>query len=91
MKIQRTAIAFVVLAMSTPCLHANSATGYIHFTGRVYQGASASRAFHTTIQQARTTQTYSLDKAQALLHSDMLDYYASYAPKDATVVSSTYQ
>jgi hypothetical protein len=90
MKIHRAAIAFVVLAVSTPCLHANTASGYIRFTGRVYQAASASRAFHSTTRQARTVQAYSLDKAQSLLHSEMLDYYASYAPKDATVVSSTY-
>jgi hypothetical protein len=92
MKICRNSTAFVVLVMSTTSLHANTASGVIHFTGLVYQAASASKAFHTTAtQQARTVQTYSLDKAQAMLHSDVLDYYASYAPKDAAVVSSTYQ
>lgn len=93
MMIRRVSTVFVALAMSVTCLHATTVSGVIHFTGLVYRPASASIAFHASEPQAQksTVRVYSLDEAVNKLHSDVLDYFATYAPKDSTVVSATYE
>ncbi|HTV86520.1 MAG TPA: hypothetical protein VME63_14045 [Dyella sp.] len=94
MKNHRISMTLAALVMSITCAHASTASSaFIYFTGRVYLPASASMTFHSAGQQVpqRTMQTYSLDKAQKLLQSHVLDFYASYAPKNAIVISSTYQ
>jgi len=65
----------------------------MHFTGRVYEAASASMAVHASRQQQDdlVVRTFSLADAMTALHSDLLDYFAGYAPRNSRVVSATYQ
>jgi hypothetical protein len=99
MMIYRISAACVVLAMSATCVQARAVsgashvTGVMHFTGLIYQPASASIAVHSSKQQESTqvVRTYSLPEAMNSLHSDLLDYFAGYAARNSSVVSATYE
>ncbi|RDS86484.1 hypothetical protein [Dyella psychrodurans] len=93
MMIRRISTTFAVLAVYATSLHATTASGVIQFTGLVYQPASAPMVFHASGSQERTwiVQTYPLSEAMNKLHSDVLDYFATYARRNSTVVSATYE
>jgi type 1 fimbria pilin len=73
--------------------HAGAASGTIHFTGRVYQPASAP----TNVQTSRADKLIASEKVDSLrdfrktMQSEVLDYFDTYAGKDTKVVRVTYQ
>ena len=73
-------------------VQASTVKGTIHFTGLVYTPASAALPFGHSQQAstARDKHIYSLATAQKLIRSDAFDYFASYAPQNAELVSVTY-
>jgi hypothetical protein len=87
---------YVLITLFALCMHATSihaaTSGAIRFSGLVYEPASAAVTFdaskHRQLEQTR--QTCSLSTAQAVLLSDVLNYFATYAPKDAKLVSVVY-
>ena len=84
-------ITLFALCFSATGTHA-ATSGVIRFTGGVSEPASAAITVdvHTRIQLQQTRQTYPLNKAQAMLSSDVLNYFATYAPKDAALIRVTY-
>lgn len=89
-------LALALLAL--PFLHAtpaqaNNASGTMRFTGSVYRPASASMDFKT-IQTRASVAAKQIDSLQAFRQDkpfDILDYFETYAARDAKVVSVTYQ
>lgn len=81
-----------------PFLHvapaeASSASGTMRFTGSVYRPASASMDFKAVHTHASVAEKQ-IDSLQAFRQDkpfDILDYFETYAAKDAKVVSVTYQ
>lgn len=64
----------------------------MHFTGSVYRPASASVDFQSVRTNASVA-TKQIDSLQAFRQTkplDILDYFETYAAKDAKVVSVTY-
>lgn len=73
-------------------VQASAMKGTIHFTGLVYTPASASIWLGRSGELSAThdEHIYALATAQKLMPSDVLDYFASYAPQNAKLVSVTY-
>ncbi|RDS80483.1 hypothetical protein DWU98_13775 [Dyella monticola] len=73
-------------------LAATTASGIIQFTGKVYAPASAAMALSTSnaSRSLNEAQTYALRNAQRMLPCEVLDYFATYAAKDAKFVSVSY-
>jgi len=73
-------------------LAATTGSGTIRFTGDVYSPASAATALRTanTPRAPNEAKTYALRNAQRMLPCEILDYFATYAAKDAKFVSVTY-
>lgn len=67
--------------------------GIIHFRGAITQPAYVPMTTSTTTQVrlAEATVTLPLSKARTMLSSDVLNYFATYAPADAKLVSATYR
>ncbi|GLQ97517.1 hypothetical protein [Dyella mobilis] len=89
-----------VLATATLCLlcmadvqASTTSGGIITFRGGIVQMASASSPAtpHNHAELAQTSQAYALRDAQRKLSSDVLDYFATYAPKNAQLISVTYR
>jgi hypothetical protein len=93
MKAYKLSLALLVLPLlyAAP-VQASSASGTMHFTGWVYQPASASMNFHThqTDASVAAKQTDSLQAFRQAWPCEILEYFETYAAKDAKVVSVTY-
>jgi type 1 fimbria pilin len=84
-------LAILSLALSNS-LTAGAATGVIRFSGRVVAPTSAFLVFYTSksTDESVIRQTYALRDAQHSLATNVLDYFATYAPADAQLISVTY-
>ncbi len=91
MKTRHVLIALFALLFPATGTYA-ATSGVIRLSGLVYEPASAAVTFdaykHGELEQKR--QTYSLSAAQTMLASDVLNYFATYAPQDAELVSVIY-
>jgi hypothetical protein len=91
MNTRRLRTTLFALCFFATDIHA-ATVGTIRFTGLVFEPASAAvlcdARRKTKLEQTR--QTYPLSQAKMVLSSDVLDYFASYASKDAALVSVTY-
>jgi len=85
-------LAAVPLLVATAA-HAGTSSGTITFTGRVCAPASAAIYADSRKQIAyvRDERVQPLRDARAALSSDVLDYFATYAPSNAKLVSVAYQ
>lgn len=91
MKTRHVLIALFALLFPATGTYA-ATSGAVRFSGLVYEPASAAVTFDAYKQRQleQKRQTYSLKAAQIMLTSDVLDYFATYAPKDAELVSVIY-
>jgi type 1 fimbria pilin len=92
---KRRKLPLALLALSffyATSAHAGTASGSIQFTGQVYQPASASTDFQTSRADApvATKKIDSLREFRKTMHREALDYFDTYAGKDAKVVSVAY-
>jgi hypothetical protein len=86
------AAALCLLCMAD--IHAATTSGgTITFNGSIAQTASASMTAVRSSQAepVQTTQVYALAEAQRRFSSDVLDYFATYAPGNAKLISVTYR
>jgi hypothetical protein len=93
MKTRKLPLALLALSFFyATSAHAGTASGMIHFNGLVYQPASASMDAQTTRADApiATKKVDSLRDFRNTMQRDALDYFDTYAGKDAKVVSVTY-
>ncbi|RUL66163.1 hypothetical protein EKH79_05630 [Dyella dinghuensis] len=93
MKTRKLPLALLALSFFyATSAHAAAASGTIHFTGLVYQPASASMDVQTSRADApiATKKVDSLRNFRNAMQRDALDYFDTYAGKDAKVVSVTY-
>lgn len=93
MKTYKLTLALLALPLlyAAP-VQAGSASGTIRFTGSVYRPASASMDFQAVRTNASVA-TKQVDSLQAFHQTkpfDLLDYFDTYAAKDAKVISVTY-
>jgi type 1 fimbria pilin len=93
MKARKLPLALLTLSFFyATSAHAGAASGTIHFTGLIYQPASASM----DVQTSRADTPIVTKKVDALRNfrnttqCEALDYFETYAGKDAKVVSVTY-
>jgi hypothetical protein len=95
MKTYKLPLALLALfLLSATTVHANSSSGTVRFTGSVYLPTSASVDY----QASRTNAPVAAEQTDSLQHfrqakpcaADMLDYFETYAAKEAKVVSVTY-
>jgi hypothetical protein len=92
MKTRKLALALIALSLYATSTHATNASAAMRFTGLVYVPASAAIVSDTTAYASIADRHVdSMSHAQSTLHSDVLDYYATYAAKDAKLVSVSYQ
>jgi type 1 fimbria pilin len=93
MKTRKLPLALLALSFFyATSAHAGAASGMIHFSGLIYQQASASMDVQTARTDApiATKKTDSLRDFRNTMQRDALDYFETYAGKDAKVVSVTY-
>ncbi|HTC25626.1 hypothetical protein [Dyella sp.] len=93
MKTRKLPLALLALSFFyATTAHAGAASGMIHFTALVYQPASASMDVQTSRADApiATKKVDSLRNFRNIMQRDTLDYFETYAGKDAKVVSVTY-
>ncbi|GAB2570652.1 hypothetical protein ISP15_02070 [Dyella jejuensis] len=89
-------LAFAMLIFTSSLAFTSQATtvsgGVIYFTGVVSVPASAALVDRSPgpVSSGHSSQVNTLESARRMLFSDLLDYYATYAPKNAKVVSATY-
>lgn len=88
---QAAALAALSLVLGNP-VTAGAASGVIRFSGRVVVPTSIPLTYSATApaDEAVIRQVYTLRDAQRILATDVLDYFATYAPTDARLVSVTY-
>jgi hypothetical protein len=93
MKTCYVSLTLLALACSTTGIHASTTSGVVRFTGLVFEPASAAAAADARNPSApeQSRRTCPLSQAQAMLSSDVLDYFATYAAKDAKMVSVAYK
>lgn len=90
-------LLITLLVATAPAIAGTHATasqgGTITFNGFLSQPASTAVAFDTGAPSvlAQSKQVMSLGEARTKLSSNVLDYFATYAPKDAQFVSVTYK
>jgi hypothetical protein len=92
MKTRNVSLTLLALACSATSIHASTASGVIRFTGMVFEPASAALTVDSHNQAAleQSQHIYPLSQAQVMLSSDVLNYFATYAAKNAKLVSVTY-
>jgi hypothetical protein len=92
MKTRKLALALIALSLYGTNTHATGVSGVMRFTGLVYVPASAAIVSDTTAcDSIADRHVDSMNHAQSTLHSDVLDYFATYAAEDAKLVSVSYQ
>lgn len=93
MKTRKLPLALLALSFFyATSAHAGAASGTIHFSGLVYQPASAPMDVQTSRADVpiASKKVDSLRDFRNTMQRDMLDYFETYAGKDAKVVSVTY-
>lgn len=93
MKTHKVALGLLALSFFyATSAHAGAASGTLRFIGLVYEPASASMDAQTSRADApiAAKKVDSLRNFRNTMQRDALDYFGTYAGKDAKVVSVTY-
>jgi len=93
MKARTLSLALLTLSLYAACAHASGTTGTVKFIGRIVEPASASALLNASTVHASIADKHEdlVSQEQGLLQSDVLDHFATYATKDAKLLTVSFQ